>query len=290
MKSAGPRAFTLVELLVTVSIISVLAAILVPAFGKVKRQVRSVIGMNNQRQVVAGVNIFASDSDELYPPSVATIGLGPDRWNWQEPMTLTGYKRRSPWVHRSMSAYLRGYVKDARVLACVNAPGEYKYQQDAWDAGDEWDNPETTVEHDPVIGTYCFYWDYVGCLEEGEVFRGPLNSFGAPGRSKLLMSDYLGYGHWRSPDSFSSCEPMDSATVTDETWVSSSYWSRKKESGVSLGSLRVSLTAGYTDGHVERYLPSETVPMNVSLTSDGSVPYPAGVGPGVFYLPLNALR
>ena len=49
---------------------------------------------------------------------------------------LTGYRARSPRMHRSMSAYLRGYIEDADTMYCPGAPKKYRYLQDSWDAGD----------------------------------------------------------------------------------------------------------------------------------------------------------
>jgi prepilin-type N-terminal cleavage/methylation domain-containing protein len=74
------RAFTLVELLVVISIISVLMGILMPALSGVRRQATALMGMRNQREVATAVNLFAADHGDLYPPSVATrwqvIGSG----------------------------------------------------------------------------------------------------------------------------------------------------------------------------------------------------------------------
>lgn len=283
--------FTLVELLVVLAGIAMLMAILLPALGKAKRQAKALLGMSNQRQTLSGVNFFAMDNDGRYPESVATIGFG-DHWHWQEPTMLTAYRQRSPGLHRSMSTYLRSYIKDASIMFCPNAPRKYKYIQEAWDAGDNWDNPETGPIPDPVLGTYCFYWNYTGFLEGGRgPFRGPSGPSGRRGRSELLVSCYFGYNHWRSPNAYGSCEGFKGARVTEGTSVSSAYWSRQKSGGnVSLDTLGIELTAGYADGHVECYRPSEVVPMRVSITSDGSVPYPDGIGPGVFYLPRNGLH
>ncbi len=266
-----------------IGVISIVMGILLPVLGKARRQARAVVNMNNQRQVVSGVNCFASDNDESYPESVATIGVADIHWNWQEPMMLTGTRALSPRRHRSMSAYLRSYIKDAGTMFCPNAPRKYKYFQRAWDAGDEWDNPETAPKQDPVVGTYCFYWNYIGCLEEGKVFLGPCGPSGGGGQSELVVSDYFGYDHWRSPNAYSSCERFTGSSVLVETWVSSAYWSGPQRGNVEL-------RAGYTDGHVASYTPAETVPMRVSITADGSKPYSSGVGPGKIYLPKNALR
>jgi prepilin-type N-terminal cleavage/methylation domain-containing protein len=289
-KDGASRGFTIVEVLVVISIITVLMGILVPTLSIVRRRARTLKGVVNQRQIVGAVNYYALDNGDSYPQSVATIGVG-SHWNWQEPTMLTGYRKRSPQLHRSMSAYLGAYIEDARMVFCTNAPEKYKYLQESWDAGDEWDNPDTAPVPDPVIGVYCFYWNYVGYLEEPRgIFRGPQGLLGGPEQSMLLVSDYFGYGHWRSPNDYGSCEEFRSANITPGTYVSSAYWSCPgiKSEG-ERAELKIKLHAGYMDGHVDSYYPSETVPMKVSIVPDGSIPYPDGIGPGIFYLPRKSL-
>jgi prepilin-type N-terminal cleavage/methylation domain-containing protein len=285
------RGFTLIELLVVISIISMLMAIMLPVWGRVRRQARAMESMSNQKEVAAGVNLFASDNDERYPESVATVGPegSNGKWNWSDPTKLTGIKHRSPGLHRAMSEYLRSYIPDARTMYCPNAPQRYAYLQQAWDAGDQWDYPEdTSFSADPVGGTYCFYWNYMGYIGgQRVVFRGPQGPASGGRHSKLLVTDYFGYDHWRSPWSHSSCEPFDGAKVTPETWLLSAYWSRE---GVPEKPPAIKLRAGYTDGHVENYSPSDVVPMKVGITADARVPYPDGMGPGVFFLPSGALH
>ncbi len=281
------RGFTLVELLVVISIISVIMAIVLPVFGRVRRKARTILSMNNQRQITSAMNLFALDHNERYPESVATIGFG-NTWNWSDSTRLTGNRRRSPQLHRAMSEYLRRYIADASIMFCPNAPRKYEYLQEAWDAGDNWDNPKTAFPADPAGGSYCFYWNYRGFLGGRRVvFRGPQGPASSGRYSKLLVSDYFGYDHWRNPGSYGSCEPFNGAGITPETWLLSAYWSRKGAADVPP---EIKLQAGYTDGHIETYSASEVVPMKVSITADGTVPYPDGVGPGVFFLPRNALH
>ncbi len=288
VKNKLHRAFTLIELLVAISVISVMAAILLPALGKVRHQARMIIGTNNQRQIVVAVNLFAADNNERYPESVATIGDDAS-WNWQEPMMLTGYRARSLRHHRSMSAYLLNYIKTAGTLYCPSAPQEYKYLQEAWDAGDAWDNPETPPVGDPVSGTYCFYWNYTGFLEDREyLFQGPRNTIGGRSHSKLLVSDYSGYDHWRSRNSYSSCEIFSGASITEGTLLSSAYWSREDLAGSTTPEIK--LQAGYTDGHVETYSSLDTMTMRVILIPQTGEPYPEDIAPGNFHLPLNAMH
>ncbi|MBL7186539.1 MAG: prepilin-type N-terminal cleavage/methylation domain-containing protein [Phycisphaerae bacterium] len=289
MKGMSPRGFTLIELLVVISVVSVLTGILLPALGKAREQARILLGTRNQREIILGVNLFASDNDQQYPESVATIGDVSLSWNWQEPMMLTGFRARSPRLHRSMSAYLRPYIEDAGTMYCPNAPLRYKYLQDAWDAGDEWDNPQTPPVEDPVSGTYCFYWNYTGYLEDRDyLFRGPRNSAGGRGRSKLLVSDYFGYSHWRSKKSYSSCERFGAVSITEGTQLSSAYWSGA--SSARSDAPKIKLQAGYADGHVESFSSSDTLTMKVILRPTTGEPYPEDIAPGNFYLPRNALH
>lgn len=290
------RGFSLIELLVVTAIITTVIAIMVPALNKGRRNARAMQTMNNQRLIVVGVTGFASDNNGKYPESVATVG-SMEHWNWQEPTMLASFRRRDPQMPRSMSAYLRSYITDAGIMFCPNAPRKYKYLEQAWDAGDEWDNPETAPLRDPVTGTYCFYWNYTGILEvEQAQLRGPVDLSGGQEQSRLLVSDYFGYGHWRNKliyntsDAYGSCEKIRGARITPGTAVSSAFWSRRSGTGdVSRDIQQVQLHAGYTDGHVERYRLADAVPMKVSKTADGSAAYPEELGPGQFYVPENAL-
>jgi len=290
LRYKGAWGFTLIELLMVIFITSVLLGILIPAVKKVKHSARRIKCMNNQRNVAAGVTLYAINNDDKYPDSVATIGTG-RTWNWQEPTMMTACQPRNLQVHRSMSEYLRSYIERARTMYCPNAPGKYKYLQAAWAGGDGWDNPETEPPEDPVYGTYCFYWNYLGILpEKAGLFRGPKRLSDGRGWSKLLVSDYFGYDHWRSRGAYSSCERFSSSTITPGTQVSSAYWFHQKDINVGLNTLSVKLHAGYMDEHVESYSAQEVATMKVSMTSDGSVPYPSGIGAGDFYLPREACR
>jgi prepilin-type N-terminal cleavage/methylation domain-containing protein len=287
-KVALCRAFTLIELLVVISIITIMAGILLPALAKAKRQARAVVGAANLHQVATAVNSYALDNYDRYPESVATIGIAP-RFSWQEPTLLVGIRKRSANHQRSMSTYLYGYIADAGLLYCPNAPKKHKFLQQAWDAGEDWGNPDAPFIKGPLAGTYCFYWNYTGYLGGNRVlFNGPSGPAGGARQSKLLASCYFGFNHYRSPELYSSCEKFGNADVSEETWFCPKYWAGR-DSDDAPDTLEVRPQAVYTDEHVERHSSSDVVPMRVIVDPEKNEPYPPIMEPGIFYLPRAAL-
>jgi hypothetical protein len=264
-------------------------AILMPALSGVRRQATALTGMRNQREVATAVNLFAADNSDLYPPSVATVGMASD-WHWWDPTVLIGTEKRTPQMHRAMSAYLHAYITDARTIFCPAAPKQYTYLQESWDAGDAWDNPDNELPLDPVDGTYCFLWNYIGYLGgPRQLFKGPRGPASGGLVSQLLVTDYFGYGHWRPPDSFASCEKLPGGDILPEQWLESAWW--KAEGNPGAGMPQVKLRAAYTDGHVQTYYPNEVSAMRVSMSPEGAPPFPDDGGSrGIFYIPRNAVR
>ncbi len=281
--------FTLIELLVVISIISLLMGILVPAIHGVRRQATALLGMKNQREIATAVNLFAAENSDRYPYSVATVGFD-DKWSWYDPTVITGKTNRTVQIHRSMSAYLHDYIADGKTMYCPGAPRPYTYAQESWDAGDDWDNPDTPVSSDPVDGTYCFYWNYIGYLGQPRtLFRGPSGPAAGGLQSQLLVTDSFGYGHWQTPGAFASCEKLPGGDVVEETWLAASWWSAEGDPNESMPDVK--LRAAYVDGHVSTYTPAETIPLRIPFTSAGTPPYPDGAGSrGIFYIPEDAVN
>jgi prepilin-type N-terminal cleavage/methylation domain-containing protein/prepilin-type processing-associated H-X9-DG protein len=61
------RAFTLVELLVVISIIALLAALLLPALGRAKESARATVCLSNLHQVGLALQMYVSDNNNKLP-------------------------------------------------------------------------------------------------------------------------------------------------------------------------------------------------------------------------------
>jgi prepilin-type N-terminal cleavage/methylation domain-containing protein len=285
------RGFTLVELLVVVGVLALLLGVLVPALSQARRAARFMLGGQRQRHVVLAANLYAADHQGRYPESVATAAMLGRTWRWQEPRMMKACQPRAAGYRSSMAGYLRAYLPQAVVLSCPSSPVPYPYLEDFWQAGEQWNHPSTTFTDDPVFGNFCFYWGYVGHLSESErPFRGPRLDTGRPGHSHLLISDYFGFNHWRSPKAFGSCERPARAEITDETHEAAAHWFLDPAGEPDRANVRLKLQAGFVDGHVETYRPEETVTLEVAEALDGTTPAFSGMGLGAgqFYIPHSA--
>ena len=91
------RAFTLIELVVVVAVLSILAALLLPALAGAKADTARAICQSDLRQLGTGMRLFEQDHDEMFPPAAF---VGPDgQISWD------GY------IHR----YIGGTASDAEL-------------------------------------------------------------------------------------------------------------------------------------------------------------------------------
>ena len=67
MKEAEDEAFTLVEVLVVISVIGILAALLLPVLGKAKERGRATACLSNLRQLGIGLQLYVQDNENRLP-------------------------------------------------------------------------------------------------------------------------------------------------------------------------------------------------------------------------------
>ena len=87
---SSARAFTLIELLTVIAIIGILAAIIIPTVGAVRRNAANASDTSNLRQLGAAIHLHITDNRGMLPnraltiPGTSTGSGNPDRWNFHE--------------------------------------------------------------------------------------------------------------------------------------------------------------------------------------------------------------
>jgi prepilin-type N-terminal cleavage/methylation domain-containing protein len=76
------RAFTLIELLLVITIIAILAAMLLPTLAAAKQRAWRAVDLNNLKQFGLAVNIIAGDDEDRLPWANWLGGDSPQRQGW----------------------------------------------------------------------------------------------------------------------------------------------------------------------------------------------------------------
>jgi len=67
MRNVNREGFTLIELLVVIAIIAILAALLLPVLSKAKNQSAKATDLNNLKQIMIAVHLYAGDNNDVLP-------------------------------------------------------------------------------------------------------------------------------------------------------------------------------------------------------------------------------
>jgi prepilin-type processing-associated H-X9-DG protein/prepilin-type N-terminal cleavage/methylation domain-containing protein len=165
--------FTLVELLVTIGLIALLIALLMPALNVARQAAKSVQCLSNLRQLALAAHSYAAENRGYYPPAQysRTGPEGTTYFNWDFTTVIdaaTGSSRVVPGL-------LWGGQTDARVLQCPSYDRSYSV-------------------YDPYTG-YNYNTSYIG-HGENEAIEAPakVNQVKAPQRCALFGDAEYQYG------------------------------------------------------------------------------------------------
>lgn len=111
------RAFTLTEMLATIAIIAVLAALLFPVARQAKESANEAVCLSNQRQVSVATAIYLSDYDDRFMPVSYRPGSG-----------SADSRTDRTWVQ-----LLLPYLGDFRVFRCPADHGARPYDEASFD-------------------------------------------------------------------------------------------------------------------------------------------------------------
>ena len=162
-------AFTLIEMLVVIAIISILAAFMFPALSKARKMAQRSSCMANLKQIGYAMKMYLGDHDNFFPPVTKAnwVNLG---FGW---ISETFYL---PYLNSYDVFRCPAQKKDMRGIAGIGQRFAFATNTSQWatyeyNNGLSWDNtntPKTALSRnvtDPTVAAYAWdysYWIYNG--------------------------------------------------------------------------------------------------------------------------------
>ncbi len=136
------RAFTLIDILVSLAVIALLVGLMLPSIAKVRESARKVICSSNMRQIGLGMNLYAEDNKDMLPSSVfLDDDGGRTAYPWLPHLMDTARTDAQQFPDRIWGQwdglgllFYKGYINAPAVYYCPSHEGEnsiYVYE-DQW--------------------------------------------------------------------------------------------------------------------------------------------------------------
>jgi len=129
------KGFTLIELLVVIAIIAILAAILFPVFAKAREKARQTSCLSNEKQLILGCKMYATDNEGKFPAVTYTPNHGFDWW----------FNQISPYVNNNQLFLCPATLSYASWLHTTYAPDWAMFCWDNFLPEDDCTSPAKTV-------------------------------------------------------------------------------------------------------------------------------------------------
>ena len=204
------RAFTLIELLIVITIIAILAAILFPVFARAREKARQVKCASNLRQLGLAFGMYVQDWDEMY-----LAGRG-----YSLPNVFTGSGTAVVNEYRRWPYHLYPYVRNQTMFTCPTSRLAYDGQDYHDNYGWNYDGlarrPESMVESSSecflagdAAEPYAVEGDYTVCDTYVNKFLSSQGRAGAGRHSEGGSWVYVdGHAKWMSlSEARAKCQP-----------------------------------------------------------------------------------
>jgi prepilin-type N-terminal cleavage/methylation domain-containing protein len=115
--------FTLIELLVVIAIIAILAALLLPALAKAKKQALKTQCFSNQHQIGLAYHMYCDDNHDYFPSHDGWASVGgqlPPKPDLVDPDAYPSYGGTVPAINRPLNIY----IKNVNVFHCPADTGD----------------------------------------------------------------------------------------------------------------------------------------------------------------------
>ena len=245
-RRVGRGGFTLIELLVVIAIIAILAAMLLPALARAKRQAQIAHCTSNLKQLSVGWYAYAGDYNEVMLPNAPLSATVEKSW-------CSGAAEQ--WTHAS---YASNYINSIMAPYVANGLGVYKCPADTIPSADG-----------PRIRSYSMN------SQVGNVYTATLTLSYNPGYHAYIKMNEL-KGDWGPAQVFVFCEENMCSMNDGYLQVNdgSPIWPDVP------GSYHIwNCGFSYADGHAEshKWLTSSLkIPVRLGYTAD-SIPAVGGI-------------
>jgi prepilin-type N-terminal cleavage/methylation domain-containing protein len=143
------RAFTLLELLTVIAIIGVLAAMLLSVLSRAKNNASKATDLNNLREIMSAVYIYAGDEHDVLPwPNWDNGDGNRPGWLYTPDPTLTG-----PARYKLEAGLLWGTLRNPKVYLCpLDKPHEAHFSEHAGQVVERQQQISSYVINGAIIG------------------------------------------------------------------------------------------------------------------------------------------